>query len=151
MSIVTDKLKVINPIIITDMIFMVHDFPPLKIATKMFCHYKAMFSYPTVSSSHSPEKIFVREKINDIAFIINKRVRRPFILLPFKTARYAQRMIFDIVCVFPACFAALWASIPSEFTPTTFLTDVCSFSNIPYFWHSLMIAQKSWEGNPTDA
>src|SRR3990167_2118690 len=55
--IIRNKLKIFYSIIISNVIFMVDDFPRMKVTPQVFCHNKAMFKNISIFISHREKEI----------------------------------------------------------------------------------------------
>ena len=64
--IIRDELKVLYSVIRSIVVFVMYKFPSVKIATKMFCHYKAVFQNSAIGSCHWIKEIIWRNIYHNV-------------------------------------------------------------------------------------
>ena len=139
MSGVRNKLKVFNPVIISNGVFVMHKFPTVKVAVKVLSHYKAMLSDIACMVTHQCKETIGRHIYKNITLPIFVSpafpVYTPIPLLRNCTnmatikvrLRSAASLAFPLGP--PSTLIANWAHHPNEERPIGLLADLNSPDN----------------------
>lgn len=120
-SIIRDKLKVLYPIVVFDVILMMHDFPGVKATANMLRHHKAMLKNIAMTIRHSIEKVIRIDSDRDVALSYFTQSTLPHIVFTaalcgsFVRARPTSGMFCNSVSKSdPSLFTTIYTGRPNR-------------------------------------